>query len=191
MGKILRFKDNMIEEKWNTAEFETQLDESAFPELLKLMGEQGVVFARENLRINHSIVSGNLSDSICYSTNEFQSAPAGGTGKPIEKPNVPNAVNIGTSVVYSWIQEFGGKIQAIKILGSVSRKRDVWAMEQFFWHMWYQTEEEKWKWMALHMQKYDYVTIPAKPYLRPVLNRGAEIVQIAQLALDKIYGRSS
>lgn len=68
---------------------------------------------------------------------------------------------------YAAIQHFGGEIKAKKMLGSVKRKKDIWAMEQYFWAMYYKSnkKEKLYKMLALHMQKHNSVTVPARPFM--------------------------
>lgn len=65
------------------------------------------------------------------------------------------------------LQHFGGDVKAKKILGSVSRKKDVYAMEQFFWSKWYQSnkKENMFKYIALHVHKHGKITVKARPFM--------------------------
>ncbi len=64
---------------------------------------------------------------------------------------------IGTTVPYAAIHEFGGTI-------SVTPK-----MKGFFWHMWYETGDTKWRAMAL--TKKQSFTMPKRPYLTPARDK--------------------
>lgn len=65
------------------------------------------------------------------------------------------------------LMNFGGEVKAIKKLGSVKRKKDVWAMEQYFWAMYYKSnkKENLYKILALHMQKHNSIVVPARPFM--------------------------
>lgn len=65
------------------------------------------------------------------------------------------------------LMHFGGEVRAKKKLGSVKRKRDVWAMEQYFWSQYYKSgkKEKLFKILALHMQKHNSITVPARPFM--------------------------
>ena len=65
------------------------------------------------------------------------------------------------------LQNFGGVVKAKKLLGSVKRKKDVWAMEQYFWMRYYKTKKQEKLFMviALHVHKYGSVTVPASPFM--------------------------
>ena len=62
-------------------------------------------------------------------------------------------LKIGSALEYAAIQNFGGSIPATE------------AMTRFFWAMWFQKKEDKWKWMALHTAKGMPIIIPAHHYL--------------------------
>lgn len=65
------------------------------------------------------------------------------------------------------LMHFGGEVKAKKKLGSVKRKKDVWAMEQYFWSQYYKSDkkEKLFKILALHMQKHNSITVPARPFM--------------------------
>ncbi|MCZ7608891.1 MAG: phage virion morphogenesis protein [Ignavibacterium sp.] len=72
-----------------------------------------------------------------------------------------------TNHIGARLQHFGGEVKAKKKLGSVKRKKDVWAMEQYFWAMFYKSnkKEKMFKILALHMQKHNSITVPARPFM--------------------------
>ncbi len=67
------------------------------------------------------------------------------------------STSIGSNVIYAAIHELGGQIEATP---------SMWG---FFWHKFKSTKDDKWKWMALSLRKKGFITIPARPYLRPSL----------------------
>jgi|GEM_PF-2714409 len=83
-------------------------------------------------------------------------------------------------LVYAALMHFGGEVKAKKILGSVKRKKDVYAMEQYFWRMWYVTnkKEKAFKIMALHVSKYGKFTVKARPFMALGPNHIKDIKEI-------------
>jgi len=77
-------------------------------------------------------------------------------------------------VPYAAIHEFGGTIR-LKVTSQ---------MRSFFWAMFFQTGDEKWKAMALSKKREFIITMPKRAYLEPaqqdetpeVLKRAADIV---------------
>lgn len=65
----------------------------------------------------------------------------------------------GTNVVYAWIHEFGGTIRI-----PITKKS-----RGFFWAMWYETGDDKWKAMALTPKTMFTIRMPARPFLGPAL----------------------
>lgn len=66
-------------------------------------------------------------------------------------------LKIGSDLDYAAIQNFGGSIPATE------------AMTRFFWTMWYQSKEEKWKWMALHTAQGLPIVIKPTHYLEDAM----------------------
>lgn len=64
-------------------------------------------------------------------------------------------LDIVVNAVYGAIHEYGGTF-------TITGKQRI-----FFWAMWYKTGDEMWKALALSTT----YTIPARPYLRPALDR--------------------
>lgn len=78
------------------------------------------------------------------------------------------ATEVEISVPYARIHEEGGTIPAYSILMTPKMRR-------FFWAMWYETKDSKWKGAAL---KRGGITIPARTVqARPFLNPGLEDVR--------------
>jgi hypothetical protein len=65
------------------------------------------------------------------------------------------SVTVGSDLPYAEIHEKGGFIQARKKLGSVSRKRDVYAMEQMFWARYFKSGNRYFMNMALSIMSKD------------------------------------
>lgn len=99
---------------------------------------------------NHDLLqdSGMLVNSISYEATETEAI-------------------VGTNYKSAALHQFGGIIKAKKILGSVKRKKDVYAMEQFFWRKWYASgkEDNYYKGLALLIHKKGELTVPARPFL--------------------------
>ena len=73
---------------------------------------------------------------------------------------------IGSKVPYAEIHEFGGTIKTV-----VTGK-----MRKFFWAMYFQTGDDKWKGMALSGKEEFTSTIGARPYLRPARDESKETI---------------
>lgn len=115
----------------------------------------GPGFASTNLWPRNKMFKGK---ALLNSRNLFRSIQAAAT---------ENTAMAYTNRVGAALQHFGGEVRAKKKLGSVKRKKDVWAMEQYFWAMWYKSskKEKLFKILALHMQKHNSITVPARPFL--------------------------
>lgn len=79
------------------------------------------------------------------------------------------SVEIESKLRYAAIHEYGGKIQAKKKVSSVRRKKEVFAMEQFFWAKFKETGSPYYRNLALRINEYGFVTVPARPYFEPAL----------------------
>jgi hypothetical protein len=74
---------------------------------LVTIGAVGVGWVSDRLRLNKSVVTSNLVNSITYSTSKTQGPISGGTdGKQLSKGD-EMTVKIGSSVVYAARVEFG------------------------------------------------------------------------------------
>ncbi|MBA7515229.1 hypothetical protein ES705_07268 [subsurface metagenome] len=124
----------------------------------------GFVFEREikkNIKSQGLIDSGNMRDSV-------QARP-----DPVDRP----AVEVGPTVVYAAIHEFGG----------VTHPRVTARMRGFAWHMFYETGEPMWRGLALTKKTFLTVSIPARPYMRPALDdKGKAAAEAVAVALRKI-----
>jgi phage gpG-like protein len=87
--------------------------------------------------------------------------------RSIQAKATENEAMAFTNHIGARLMHFGGEVKAKKKLGSVKRKKDVWAMEQYFWAMWYKSskKEKMFKILALHMQKHNSITVPARPFM--------------------------
>lgn len=74
---------------------------------LETIGAAGVGWASDQLRANGSIVTGNLVNSVAFSTENMQSPVSNSTGAAIEKPEERLSVRIGSNVVYARRVELG------------------------------------------------------------------------------------
>lgn len=83
-------------------------------------------------------------------------------------------VDIEVRAVYAAVHEYGGTFTI------TPRQR------AFFWHKWYETQDEMWKALALSVT----YTIPARPYLRPAIDAYiGDAVQMAARLLWEEIGR--
>jgi hypothetical protein len=75
---------------------------------LVVTGAQLTSWVCDKIRANGSVVTGNMVNSISFSTESFQSAPNGSptNGKKIEKGD-KLTLRVGTNVVYGPRVEFG------------------------------------------------------------------------------------
>ena len=87
--------------------------------------------------------------------------------RSLQPHSTENEASVSTNVMGASLFNFGGEVKAKKKLGSVKRRKDVWAMEQFFWAMWYKSNKREKNWMilALHMQTHNSITVPARQYM--------------------------
>ena len=87
--------------------------------------------------------------------------------RSIQSGSTENEAWASTNRPGAALMQFGGVIKAKKILGSVKRKKNVWAMEQYFWSQWFKSGKKQKLFMilALHMQKHDSLTVPARPFM--------------------------
>lgn len=132
--------------------------------------------------IGSQMVNTGLKSRIAPSTNArleintgnlFRSFARGSVGN-IYKVNVSNnlyELEYGSSLPYARIHEYGGVIKAKKKVSSVKRKKETWAMAQFFWAKFSETENKYFKNLALHVEKEGSVTIPKRPYFDPALQK--------------------
>ncbi|GAB4287256.1 MAG: hypothetical protein Kow0098_03500 [Ignavibacteriaceae bacterium] len=115
-------------------------------------------------------------------TNYMPAEPLQRTGRLrrsiIEAPGREEAVvGVSRGTPYAQLQQFGGKIIAKKRLGSVNRKKDVWAMEQYFWRRYYETESSIYKYMALKIGKTGNFFVTARPYLMITIKLKSDLIQ--------------
>lgn len=105
--------------------------------------------------------------------NLFRSFSRGGVGN-IHKVTINGGLyqlEYGSSLAYAKIHEYGGEIKAKKKVSSIKRKKETWAMAQFFWAKFSETENKYFKNLALHVEKKGSVTIPKRPYFEPALQK--------------------
>ena len=73
---------------------------------------------------------------------------------------------IGSKGPYAALHEFGGKTKS-KVTGK---------MRSFFWAKWYETNNSKWKGMALGAWQFIRSTIPARPFLQPAVKDSRQVI---------------
>lgn len=101
-------------------------------------------FARENLLANELFLSGDLYDSgKVVKVNQYR-------------------VDVVFNKVYAAIHEYGGVIDV-----PVTQK----SRGYFFWR-YRVTGDEKWLFMAISKKDVFHIVIPARPYLRPAIEKG-------------------
>lgn len=100
--------------------------------------------------------------------------------KSIQASATDNTAIASTNRVGAALMHFGGEVKAKKKLGSVKRKKDVWAMEQYFWSQWYKSNKKQnlFKILALHMQKHNSINVPARPFMVLTENYVNNIIEI-------------
>jgi phage gpG-like protein len=104
-----------MQSTWHIDEFVKDFTENQLEDSLEVIGAQCVKWASENLKKGYSknsnIRSGNLNNSLCFSTSKIQSPVKSGSGQELDKPE-KGTVRIGSNVIYARIHEFGGRITA-------------------------------------------------------------------------------
>lgn len=102
-------------------------------------------------------------------------------------------VTVGSDLPYAKIQEEGGFIEAKKKLGSVKRKRDVYAMEQMFWARYFKSKNKYFMNLALSIMSKDLkgervgVTIKPTHYFTNAINtykNEYETIMLKELAMQ-------
>lgn len=92
---------------------------------------------------------------------------------PKDKNNITKvsgtSVEIGSKLPYATIHEYGGEIRAKKKVSSLNRKKEVFAMEQFFWRKYFETGSPLYKNLALRINEFGFITMPARPYFEPAM----------------------
>jgi len=88
---------------------------------------------------------------------------------------------VGTSVKYAAIHEYGGVIPPVSM--NITEK-----MRSFFWVMWYKTKDEKWKFMALK-RLMPVINIPTRTIRpRPFLGPASEDVEV-RTAIQDLFAK--
>jgi phage gpG-like protein len=175
--------------------------EGAIRDAQNVIGSHLVSVVSDNIRKNKLVLTGNLVNSISYSTSEHQSSPAAAGVKPISKPE-KYTTRVGTTVIYAAIHEFGGtivpdKAKALAVPVSPEAKklsmlgkgpRDIPGLVMI-------AHEGRTPILALvnpdktlnvMYALLNKVTIGAKPYLRPALQSEKNIIaQIFAKAVTK------
>jgi len=98
-------------------------------------------------------------------SRSYLGGPGGSIGRSIREASGDSWAEVSSGLPYSAIHQFGGMTHP-KI---TKRSRG------FFWAKFYETGEEKWKWMALSRKTQFAVGIQARPYLQLTEEDVAEI----------------
>jgi len=118
-----------------------------------------------------------IGDKIKTSTSGFD----GGKKESIRKVKVSGKQFegiIGSKVPYARIHEEGG----------VLHPANTSKAKAFFWGMYYETRIEKWKYMALSPKSQFDVSIKARPYLRPAVEKSRD--QIIKIFHEAVSGQA-
>lgn len=119
------------------------------------------------------------NDAVAFTTSDSKRLA---TGKgdlyrsflPKDKNNITKvsgtSVEIGSKLIYAKIHEYGGIIKAKKKVSSLKRKKEVYAMEQMFWARYYETGSPLYKNLALRINEFGFITMPARPYFEPAMD---------------------
>ncbi len=99
--------------------------------------------------------------------------------RSIQASATDNTAIASTNRVGAALMHFGGEVRAKKLLGSVKRHRDVWAMEQYFWAQYYKCGKKQKNWMilALHMQKHNSIYVSPHPFMLLTEHYENEIIE--------------
>lgn len=110
---------------------------------------------------------------IIRQSGRLATAVKGGAGSKNRVEVSGRVINfiIEIFVPYAAIHEFGGEIRI-----PVTAK-----MRSFFWAMWYDTQDEKWKFMALTKKTVFIVTIPKRSYIQPALDDEQDEIRLRAL----------
>ena len=109
------------------------------------------------------------ADKLTIRSQTLSRAVLGGAGSRKDVKVSKNTLKLIWTILvpYAAIHEFGG---TINIPITVQMRR-------FFWAMWYETQEEKWKWMALTKKTAFKITMKERPYLEPAAKLELPFVQ--------------
>lgn len=106
-------------------------------------------------------------------TGRLSRAVKGGAGSKNRVEVSGQVVNfiIEIFIPYAAIHEFGGEISV-----PVTAK-----MRSFFWAMFYDTKDEKWKFMALSKKTVFKITMPKRSYIQPALDDESDEIRFRAL----------
>ncbi|MCF8265817.1 MAG: phage virion morphogenesis protein [Melioribacteraceae bacterium] len=123
--------------------------------------------AQENIRNGGKGASPAWPKRKMFPGREKGLVRSGSLLRSVQAKATDNTAIAFTNKRYAKLQHFGGVIKAKKILGSVNRKRDVYAMEQYFWAQYFKSNKKEKLWMvlALHVAKAGQIKIPARPFM--------------------------
>ena len=128
--------------------------------------------------VGQFIKEGGQSDPVGNSIDTMLRTNSGRLQRSLIKGQKENIFNFelnssggkltyGTKVPYGQIHETGGTIHAIKRASSVSRRKEVFVMEQFFWYKYFSTGNKYYKNLAFHVGRTGSVNVPARPFMTP------------------------
>ena len=89
----------------------------------------------------------------------------------------PSVVHVGSDEVYAGIHNEGGEIKV-----SVTAKS-----RRFFWAMYYQTKQIRWKRLALTKKRVLTINMPERRFLGPSEALNRRIIKLLERELEKCY----
>ena len=117
------------------------------------------------------------ADKLTIRSQKLSRAVLGGAGSRKQVKIQQRTLQLIWTILvpYAAIHEFGG---TINIPITVQ-------MRKFFWAMWYETKDEKWKWMALTKKTAFKITMKERPYLEPAAK--LELPTVQQKAAELLF----
>jgi phage gpG-like protein len=98
-------------------------------------------------------------------SRSYLGGPGGSIGRSIREASGDSWAEVSSGLPYSAIHQFGG----------MPKPRVSQRSRKYFWAMFFETGNEKWKWMALSRKTQFAVNIPARPYMQLTEEDVAEI----------------
>jgi phage gpG-like protein len=105
-------------------------------------------------------------------SRSYLGGPGGTIGRSIREASGDTWAEVSSNLPYSAVHQFGG----------MPKPRVSERSRKYFWRMFYETGNEKWKWMALSRKTQFAVNIQARPYMQLTEGDVAEIA--AMVGLD-------
>ena len=141
---------------------------AAFGQILEDAADEAATTIRDSARQNAPQREGDLRENIrVFETDtgfdagasRFRRTASPGVGRFVSATTAVQRT-VGSDLVYAAAQEYGGTWE----VPVTDRSR------RFFWAMYAETGDEKWKWMALSQKASFTITLDAQPYLTPAVH---------------------